>query len=184
MVDPLSIQTIVGLLTPISLTIGVLYYIIDLRNSKKAEQLALETRQAQLFMQIWQQYNSVEYAMQRYTVYEMNWDDMDDYERKYPNVPSEDRYPSACEVSIGRTFEGLSLLLQDNLINKEWLYQLYCGDIIRWWEKFDSLIKEMMERGYSHPWSSVEPLYREMKEMRESRKLGKLLGRPKKNSNP
>jgi hypothetical protein len=80
MVEPLSNQTIVSLLTPIYLAIGVLYYIIDLRNSKKADQLALETRQAQLYMEIWQQYNSVEYALQRYTVYEMSWENLDDAE--------------------------------------------------------------------------------------------------------
>ena len=77
---------------------------------------------------------------------------------------------------MGRTFEGLSLLLQKKLIDTEWIFQLYGGDIIKWWEKFQPLTEEYIARGYAHPWPLVEPLYKKMKNIREQRRLGKQIG--------
>ena len=126
-------------------------------------------------MQVWQQYNSVDYAMQRYKVYEMSWENIEDYDRKYVHIPAEEKTHVAAEITIGRTFEGLSLLLQKKLIDTEWLYLLYGGDIIRWWEKFQPFFEESIAKGYMHPWPLVVPLYNKMKSIREQRRTGKIL---------
>ena len=51
MVEQLTLQTTISLLTLISLTIDVIYHIMTLNNTRKNQRLQLETRQAQLFMQ-------------------------------------------------------------------------------------------------------------------------------------
>ena len=61
MVDQLTLQTTISLLTLISLTIGVVYHIMTLRNAKKNQELQLETRQAQLFMNIFESYRGIEF---------------------------------------------------------------------------------------------------------------------------
>ena len=39
-----EVQTLLGYLTPISLTVGVVYYILTLRNSQRIQRQQLETR--------------------------------------------------------------------------------------------------------------------------------------------
>jgi hypothetical protein len=164
-----DISTASELLVAFSVVFGVITWYMQNKEMK-------EIHQTRLFMQIWQQYNSVEYAMQRYKVYEMSWESLEDYERKYMYVPAEEKEPMASEVSMGRTFEGLSMLLQRKLIDTEWLYQLYGGDIIKWWEKFQPLTEEYITSGYAHGWPLVEPLYEKMKNIREQRRPGKTIG--------
>ena len=55
-----EVQTLLGYLTPISLTVGVVYYILTLRNTRRNQEMQLETRQAQLFMQIYDRRSSSE----------------------------------------------------------------------------------------------------------------------------
>ena len=109
------------------LTVGVIITLQQLRDIKQTRENELETRQAQLFMQVWQQYNSVEYAMQRYEVYDMQWEDYDDFQRKYLGVPAKEMRPYASYVSIARLFEGLWLLIQEKLIDEKLVYQNVYG---------------------------------------------------------
>jgi len=164
-----DISTLSELLVAFSVVFGVISWYLQNREMKEIQQI-------RLFMQIWQQYNSVEYAMQRYKVYEMSWENVEDYERKYQYVPAEEKTYMAAEVTIGRTFEGLSLLLQKGLIDTEWISQLYGNDIIKYWEKFQLLFDEYVALGYENPWPLVEPLYRKMKNIREQRRPGKMIG--------
>ncbi len=46
-------STLAIVLTGLGLTASILYYTMVLRNANKTQQLALETRQAQLFMQMY-----------------------------------------------------------------------------------------------------------------------------------
>jgi hypothetical protein len=46
----IDIQILFGYLTPISLTIGVIYHIMILDNTNGTQYIALKTRPAQLFM--------------------------------------------------------------------------------------------------------------------------------------
>ena len=162
-------STVSELLVAFSVVFGVITWYMQNKKMK-------EIHETRLFMQIWQHYNSVEYAMHRYKVYEMSWESLEDYERKYQKVPAEEKEHMAAEVSMGRTFEGLSLLLKRKLIDVEWLFEMYGNDIIKWWEKFQSLHEEYAARGYAPGWPLVEPLYKKMKTIRVQRGLGKQIG--------
>jgi hypothetical protein len=52
MVEQITFQTIFQFLQTVGILVGVFYYIMTLRNSQRTQQQQLETRQAQLFMQI------------------------------------------------------------------------------------------------------------------------------------
>ena len=152
---------------------GVINSIFASRRAERQRQTEIETRQAQLFMQIWQQYNTAEYAMERYSAYAMQWEDFDDFLKKYVLVPPEERKPYASFVSMGRTFLGLVILLEKKLIDIEVVYELFCGDIIRWYEKFQPQFEEERARGIAHRSAdAVEPLYKILKNMREQRQPG------------
>ena len=157
-------QIVLSGLQTAGLLIGILYYIMDLQNQRedqklanarqelklKSQEQALETRQAELFMQIFQTYNSVEYALQRFAVYDMQWDDLEDFNRKYRDVPNEDLTVYSSYIAMGRFFDGLWVLLQENLMDKKLVYQLYISDVIRWWEMFKPRFDEFKAIGISH----------------------------------
>ena len=164
-------STVSELLVAFSVVFGVITWYMQNKKMK-------EIHETRLFMQIWQHYNSVEYAMHRYKVYEMSWESIEDYERKYMYVPAEEREAFAAEVSMGRTYEGLSLLLQRKLIDIEWVFELYGSDIIKWWEKFQPLLEEYVARGFAPGWPLVEPLYKKIKALKDQRRPGKVMGIP------
>ena len=85
------IETLAFVLTGISLAASIIYYANILNNANKtrelqlkAQELATETRQTQVFMQVFQELNSEkrwkEYLETRYIT---EWDDYDDFQEKY-----------------------------------------------------------------------------------------------------
>jgi len=53
MIDQLTLQTIGILLTGLTVSIAAIYYTLTLRYTRRKLELQLETRQTQLFMQIY-----------------------------------------------------------------------------------------------------------------------------------
>ena len=49
----ITYQVVLSTLQTFGLLVGIFYYVMTLRNQQKNQQLALETRQAQLFMNIY-----------------------------------------------------------------------------------------------------------------------------------
>jgi len=49
------------LLQTISIMVGIGYYILNIQNNQKNQEITLETRQAQLFMNIFNTFSSKEY---------------------------------------------------------------------------------------------------------------------------
>ena len=68
-----DIQTLLTYLTLISVPIGIFYYIMTLNNTRKNQQMQLETRQAQLFMNIYNTYRSKEYIEHAGYTYNMEY---------------------------------------------------------------------------------------------------------------
>jgi hypothetical protein len=150
MVDAMTLQTVISLLTLISLTIGVIYHIMTLRNTRrnqeltlKAQEQALETRQAQLFMQSYHETASVELQTLAFKIMDWEWTDYTDFREKYVN----DRNRWGEFVSFMLHMNGLGILLEENYIHSELLYKMDQDGAapMYWWSKFESVIREMRE---------------------------------------
>jgi len=80
----LDLQTLLTYLTLISVPVGVFYHIMTLRNTRRNQEVTLETRQTQLFMEIFKTYASKEFQRdleQMRFVWE--FDGYDDFFEKY-----------------------------------------------------------------------------------------------------
>ena len=53
MVEQVTFQTIFQFLQTLGILVGVFYYVMTLRYNRRNQELQLETRQAQLFMQVY-----------------------------------------------------------------------------------------------------------------------------------
>jgi len=147
---------------------GIFYYIMTLNNTRKNQEMQLETRQAQLFMQVYNRFNSRAFVSQLNEIrFRWSYTDLDDFMEKYGPKTN----PEAND-SMGSTiyfFEGIGVLMKKGLIDTEFVDDLMSGVIVSLWDKFGPMIIEQRER-YNWPtaaewfeylYNQIKPLYDE-----------------------
>ena len=159
-----TLQTLLTFLTLFSVPVGVFYHIMTLRNTRKNQQLQLETRQAQLFTQLHSEFRRAETLRLYFKALQMTWDDLDDFEKKYGLENWEERIPY---TSMSHFFEHLGVLLEEGLIDINLVIQIIGGTFKRFWEKFEPIVLERRIRE-SHPqyYDKMEYLYNEIEKLR------------------
>lgn len=156
-----DLQTVLTYLTLISIPVGVFYHIMTLNNTRKNQQQTLETRQAQLFMQIYQQFLSKDFKLAFLDIVNTwSWDDFDDFVRKYvADVENNSKWDR-----VGSFFEGLGVLVKRGLVNSALVDDLMSGHTLMSWEKMEPVYLEARRRWN---WPQIgewwEYLYNEIK---------------------
>jgi hypothetical protein len=140
----ITYQMIMSTLQTVSLMVGVVYYLWIMRNSQRTQQIALETRQAQLLMQIYQRMSTPEYVSDWAEILNYEWDSYEDFELKYGSGD----HPKAFgkRAAIWRSFDGIGLLVKKGLLDVENVYELLDSGIIAQWMKWSPIIKEQRIR--------------------------------------
>ena len=101
-------------------------------------------------------------------VINMEWEDFDDYERKYGSDDHPEQF--AKRLSVWRSFQGVGLLLQDGLVDADGLYDLIGSAVIFQWVKWEPIFKEVRVRyGLPDDYLLFENLYHELMKVRRSR---------------
>jgi len=160
----ITYQMVLSTLQMIALIVGIAYYLIIMRNSQRNQQMQLETRQAQLFMQIFNEFRRPEVMRLFLRSLQMTWDDYDDFQERYSFENYKEREPFS---SMGHFFDGVGILLDEGLVNIDLVTRLIHGDIKVFWEKFKPIILEEREKSNSpHFFKNMEYLYNEVKRIR------------------
>ena len=147
---------------------GFTYYALTVRNAQrtreltlKAQEQAVETRQAQLLMQVYNKFDTPEKVHAFVEVFHWEFKDFEEYLEKY----FRDSNPEAHnQVTSLITFsEGVGTLVKTGDLPIENVYTLMGGLTIHLWEKFEP-IKEQMREHLNYPrWASeTEYLYHEL----------------------
>jgi len=146
-----DVQTLIGYMTPISLTIGVFYYIMSLRNQNRA-------RQTQLIMQINDAYrdpNQLE-ARNKFSTYD--WSTPEEFLEDLSSL--EGRLTIG---TLGTYYEGLGVLVREKLLDIRVVALLMTGNILNFWNKLKPLISEAREIAWGpRLFSETEYLYNEL----------------------
>jgi len=137
-------QTLSIVFTGLSISIAAFYYISTLRNTRKNQQLQLETRQTQLFMQIYQQLSSEESMATWAELLNDEFDDYDEYMRKYDSTVNPRHFGK--RGHIWYTYNSIGYLLEDGLIPIDLAYKLVGTLAILQWQKWGDMILEIRER--------------------------------------
>jgi hypothetical protein len=174
MAEPIPFQTIFQFLQTVALVVGVYYYIMTIRVNRrnqeltlKAQEQALETRQAQLFMPIYSKFYDRE-SMEDVTEIIANWEwsDLDDFMEKYGGLKNPKAYGRI--VSWLDYFEGIGVLVKRKLIDASLIDDLMSGFVIMFWEKTESFVREYRaSRNYPQYAEHFEYLYHEIKSIIE-----------------
>lgn len=159
MVDIIEVSAIVA---AAGVLVGVIYYILDIRNQRSMGQIELETRQVNLFMQIYNNnYNEDFLSKLNEIIYKWNWKDFDDFWQKYG--PSTHPKEFAKFDSVGTYFKGIGVLLKRKFIDLDLVDELMGTGIRKFWEKTNSFVKEARIRDWPHSLEGLEYLYNELK---------------------
>jgi len=135
-----SFEFLAIVLTGLGLTASILYYASILRNANKTQQMQLETRQAQLFMEIYRTWSSRENINTRKELRTWTWIDYDDFIKKY----GEANNPEANTLfqELATWYEGIGVLIKRKLIDPAFVDDLISGATLWGWETFGSIVRE------------------------------------------
>ena len=141
----ITYQMVLSTLQTAGLLVGIFYYVMTLRNAQKTRELslkaqeqALETRKVQLFMHIYQDMNSTENLRMYNELIKMEWEDWDDFNRKYGSENNPENW--VFRYSMWSRLNGVGLLVKAGLIDVDRVYDLMSWTILWQWEKWEDII--------------------------------------------
>ena len=146
-------------LTGFGLTASIIYYASVLKNANKTRELQLkaqehatETRQAQLFMQLFDRWSEPEFAKQygeyRYKICAQANNDPNEICKIAVNALFESYNPEVWVPiqTLTQYFEGISILVQKELIDVDIVERLLSNRILWYWEATQPFIEYVRER--------------------------------------
>jgi hypothetical protein len=168
---------VLSLLQTVSIMVGITYYILNIQNNQKNQELAIkaqqhatETRQIDIYMK-WQLLRTDPKWMEHYTeVYTLEWENFDDFALKYSHT--ENPQNAAKRFAMWNYWDGLGYLLSRGVIDSDTVFEMVGNGIISYWTKFVPIIQGFRERdGRPETWRWFEYLADEMKKVRHQRGL-------------
>ena len=164
-----SFEFIALILTGLGLTASIVYYANILSNANKTQQLALENRRAQLYMQLFLRITTEEFMKRSIDIRSWEFKDYDEVQEKY----FEDSANAAKWYSMIWHIDGLGYLMSEGLVEPEMVYNFGGGaaQVIHWM-KWKPIIFEMRKRRNDPDYLKwFEYLSEEMKKLRKEKGL-------------
>jgi hypothetical protein len=155
MVDLAEIQAAYYMVAATGVLVAAVYYILNLRvsqknqeltlkaleQSAKAQQMTLDTRQAQLLMNLYQKMSDPDFEEAWVKiVFTWKWSDYEDFEAKYGAVSNPKKWRSL--TYVGNYFEGVGILVKNGFLDAALVDDLMSSYLIRFWQKFGPIFKE------------------------------------------
>ena len=161
-----SFEFLAVVLSVLGLSVSIIYYANVMKNANKTQQMQQETRQIQLFMQIYDDVNTKENLE---TFAELTTMDIENEENLQKYDPSVNPSLFAKRARLWYSYNTIGELLRDNIIELDLLHRLNVDiNVIVMWEIWEGIIKKNREtQNMPDLWDGFEFLYDEMKKIRE-----------------
>jgi len=158
----LDIPSISGIVAAVGVIVGVVLAYSELRSLVKQREIDVETRQAELFMQIYDHYYTEDFlGDENEILFRWKWKDFDDFWQKYGPEKNAEAFNKW--DSLQTYFKGVGVLVKMNLIDLDLVKDLMGTSIVLHWEKSGSIIREFRRRYWPHAYEWYEYLYNEIK---------------------
>jgi hypothetical protein len=158
----ITYQMVLSTLQTVGLLVGIVYYVTIMRNAQRNQQVALETRQAQLFMQLFTKINERE--LQTFIgeiMLRWEFSNLDEFMEKYG--PENNLEDSITFSMVGTYFSGMGILVRENLVDIRLVTRFFGSTVKAFWEKIEPIIGDFRElEGFQSYLSDTEYLYNEM----------------------
>ena len=200
MVDIALLQSVSYIAGALGVCVAAFYYVMNLRISQRNQELTLkaleqsakaqeltlqsqqqnlETRQAQLFMGIFQTTTTKEWvSTTEEMIHVWKWRDFEDYDAKYGELTNIEATGKLNSV-LGY-WNGVGVLVKRGLIDSDLIYDMKRLTVIELWDKFSPIILEWRRR-YSAPqiYVGIESLVDELRQIRVAKGDGVYVERSK-----
>ena len=162
MVDLQTISLIVQIIgvsaTATAAVVGVSNYINSNKRAEEARKRELETRQAQMFMNIYQQTTTRDFISSWNTFMSGKWDNY----KEFKELRQKKEFADAMMVP-GMYWEGLGVLVKEGYLPIRLVALLETGMTRAFWEKLDPIkVDARSEMGFARWFSETEYLYVEL----------------------
>ena len=163
-----SFEFLAVILTGLGLTASIVYYSTILSNANKTRELQLqaqehatETRQAQMFMDLYKQFNDPDFVKRKRRVANFEFTSYEEYDKKYGPESNSEAYDD--HFSVAAFFEGIGILVKRGLID-----DMMSESVLSFWGKYRDVFYKV-RRKYNYPTSAehVEYLYESVKKIVE-----------------
>lgn len=165
MVDLLGLISIVDfsiISAALGVIVGVINSIYASRRAERQRQTEIETRQAELFMNIYDKWSSIENNRTRRILEKWEWSDYDDWNEKYSREINPEAYSQF--ATIAQWFEGIGVLIKRKLIDPTLVDDLMSMSSLWGWETFGPIVKEYrVRRNRPQYYEFWEYLYNEIR---------------------
>lgn len=142
--DLVDLQELSIMVAAGTLIIGVISQIDTTRRGARTAERELETRQAQFFLQIYDNFHQADFFDKFTDILTWKWAGYEDFMLRY----GRDANPRAwySEASVAAFFEGVGVLVHRKLIDPEIVGELMSRHIVLFWEKMSPVSLEMRKR--------------------------------------
>jgi len=174
----ITYQMVLSTIQTVGILVGIVYYITIMRNAQKNQQLQLETRKAQLYMQLFMRITSEEFAKKSIDLLKLEYDNVGEFMEKYISGPDSSLHAKL--FSVFWHIDGLGYMISQKLIDPEMVYNFGGGFAQIWhWRKWEPVIMEMRKRrGNPDFLSWFEYTAKEMMRIRQEKGLTPMPSRP------
>jgi hypothetical protein len=171
-------QMVLSTLQTMGILVGIIYYIAIMRNNQRNQRQQLETRQTQLFMDLYRSWSSKEFQKDLEQM-RMIWtfDGYDDFFEKYGVESNPDDH--ALYDQVGMWLEGIGVLVRRGLIDINLICEMtsFAGTVVMLWRKFGPVIIEFRERNglptylqdFEYLHDAIRPIWVEQNPEKENR---------------
>jgi len=164
LVDLALLQSVSYIAGALGVCVAAVYYVYNMGATRKTQELALkaqqqnlETRQAQLFMQVFNRYDT-EFWKQWLQGMSREYKDYDEWNRD-----RSDQNLSAARLNVTTYMMGIGTLVKRGLLSSDIVADLMGGPVIMWWQKFFDYYREYRVRAnYPGYVEDLEYLYDEL----------------------
>ena len=146
----IQIEYLPIVLTGIGIIVSILYYASVLRNQNKTQQMQLQARKTQMFMQLHQSKYDQKGLENIFLLWNLEWDNLEDYLSKYGGQSGNIETAAALESWLSY-FDGLGILVKEDMIDIEMVYNVAHTRILFMWFKFETIIKEFRKDPWNLP---------------------------------
>ncbi len=160
MVEQVTFQTLFQFLQTVGILVGVFYYISTLRNAQRTQQLQLETRQAQLFMQLYNRYRDDTQDLDiEKSFLDVEIESFEEFMRLWKTDEDFGKVLS----TLGGFYEGIGVMVRERYIPVRLVALQWGGITRRFWEKMEPFMSDVREhQEFPRAWAETEFLYTEL----------------------
>jgi hypothetical protein len=175
MVDLALLQSLSYIAGALGVCVAAFYYVTTLRTQQETMKHTLETRQTQIFMELFKTFASKEF-MQDLEELMLHWEFIDhtDFYRKYSSKV--DPLQHAKFDFFLNYFDGIGILVERKLIDPDLVYSKMRYGLMAFWEKYEPVVAgDRLALKTPKLFSNYEYLYNQVKPLRESETSDKII---------